>query len=423
MSQQNNYLYQRTPGYSWWVLTSATLNFMCVFIGMNTTSVFGAQIMEQWNINEAQLSLISLVYMIPFAATPVIASSFANKLGVKTIVSIGMICNIVGAVLLGFWGTSFSHLLIIRFIMGCCGGIMDNTMVQNASLYFPNRQRGFATGILMGFLGIGFTVTSILGTWLYETFNMTWQVASMWITLVPSVICYIIYMVSVKDFYKKYPGAETMDDLLPPDPTRVETKYDLLPKPDSSAECLRDKRCWASSIFGFCTAVPVYGLAFALPLYLQDAKGMSLAAASAVIGATFVFKLVAAPIGGIMSDKIFKGVRWQTNVIGHGIGGILIIIVGLATFHDGFLTLMLILMFTGVSLYGGTFWTWPTALAKPNGQYFASGMIVTISNIGAVIIAPICGLLIGAAGNTSISIIFIGIVAILGTIPAYLSKI
>ncbi len=422
--ETNRAVLQRTPAYSWWVLISATLNFMCVFIGMNTTAVFGVEIMKEWGINEAQVSLLTTALMIPFALMPVIASNFTSKLGIHKLVIIGMLCNIGASIGIGFWGNTFISVIIFRVIQGMCGGIMDNSMVQNASLYFPTRQRGFATGILMGFLGVGFSVTSIMGSWVYNTFHLSWQMTSMWITVIPSVVCLVLYLATVKDFYQKYPGVESMDDLLPPDKAAAENKYDKLFKPSTMKEVLHDKRCWASSIYGFFTALPTYGLAYVLPLYLQEDKGISMATASAMIGATFVFKLVAAPLGGLLSDHVFHGVRWPSNVIGHALGGALIIAVGLMTGLKGSaLQIMLIIMFTAVSLYGGTFWTWPSALCKPSAQYEVSGLIVTVSNIAAVIAAPVSGVLISYTGHAASAILMIGIGALVGVIPAYLSKI
>ena len=215
-----------------------------------------------------------------------------------------------------------------------------------------------------------------------------------------------------------------MDDLLPPDKAAAENKYDKLFKPSTMKEVLHDKRCWASSIYGFFTALPTYGLAYVLPLYLQEDKGISMATASAMIGATFVGKLVAAPLGGLLSDHVFHGVRWPSNVIGHALGGALIIAVGLMTGLKGSaLQIMLIIMFTAVSLYGGTFWTWPSALCKPSAQYEVSGLIVTVSNIAAVIAAPVSGVLISYTGHAASAILMIGIGALVGVIPAYLSKI
>ena len=43
--------FERIPAYSWWVLIASMLCFMCFFVAMNATAVFGTLIQSRrlWN--------------------------------------------------------------------------------------------------------------------------------------------------------------------------------------------------------------------------------------------------------------------------------------------------------------------------------------------------------------------------------------
>lgn len=411
--------FQKTPGYSWWVLTSSMLCFMCFFIGLNTVSVFGTLIMSEWNISATQLSFLTTGSMITFCFVPLFVGPLVSKLSMKAVVTLGMMCNIVSGLLVPVIGDAYGPLLALRFLQGCCGGFMNAALAANLSLYFPKVQRGLATGIFMGFLGVGFSVTAFLGARMLNM-GMTWQMANMWMAVVPSVICLLLFLFTVKDFRKVY-NAESIDELMPaPDESKKSKRFAHLQSPKSYADLFRSSRAWNCGLYGCCTAVVLYGLGYALPIWLEQGRGLDLVTVGAVTGATFLFKLVAAPIGGFMSDKIFKGDRYQTMMIGAALAGILVAL--LPFVGTSILTPFLCVMFTAASLYGGTYWTWPADLA-PEALYEASGFFVFTGNIGAVIVAPMLGAVLDATGNPDIMLYVIAAFSLVSIIFGKFSKI
>ncbi|MCK8674806.1 MFS transporter [Rhodococcus sp. HM1] len=406
-------IYTRTPTYSWWVLLVSLLCFMTCFIGLNTVAVFGTVIQDDWGISATQLSLLTTASMVTFCVVPVFAGRWASRIGVKKIVVIGLLFNVVAGALIPVIGQSYAGLFVLRVLLGCCGGVMNASLATHASLWFPKNRRGFATGLLMGFLGVGFSITSFAGPLLLDT-GMSWETASAWLTVVPSILCGALFVLTVKDFHKMRPGVASMDALVA-DPRGTQrphsTRFDALAKPASLAEALRSSRVWWASLYGAGTAVTLYGLAYALPLFLEQDRGLSLLEASAMIGLTFMFKLVAAPIGGLMSDRLFRGERFQTNMIGAGLAGAMVII--LPGVPSGTLTVYLCVMFLAASLYGGTYWAWAAELSQPQANYQTSGLIVTVSNVGAVLAAPVLGLIIDATGSATWAIVTIGVVGVL----------
>ncbi|MFC9355869.1 hypothetical protein ACFTZB_04685 [Rhodococcus sp. NPDC057014] len=70
-------------------------------------------------------------------------------------------------------------------------------------------------------------------------------------------------------------------------------------------------------------------------------------------------------------------------------------------------------MFLAASLYGGTYWAWAAELSQPKASDQVSGMIVTVSNIGAVIAAPMLGVIIDATGSAAYAVVVIGALSLL----------
>lgn len=418
---------QHIPLRSIWVMLCSVCCFMCFYLVMNCTNVFGTLIRDQFQISATELSLLGTATMFTFCVGPMIIAKYAHKIGIKLYVTLALLVNIVGGIMLflPFFGDSYWGYMVTRFIAGFAG-VINGPLPAQLSLWFPKNGRGFATGICIGAIGLGFTVTAALSTPLLSL-GLTWLQSTIFLSIVPSAIMIVIYNLTVKDFSTAYPGAESIDDLLPArDESKRSTRFDDIPKPHTNREVWTNKRIWCAAIFVATTGVLVYGLGYTLPLYFQDDVGLSLAESSAIIAATFIWKEVASPAGGFMSDVIFKGERFQTCMIGNFFGGIMMFVTVFAANIIGIglsgITVLIIITFFLVSLYGGCFKCFPYELAAPEAIYAASGMLVGVANIGSLITTPICGFLIDVTGTATAAMIFMGIVAIIGTFFAYQIK-
>lgn len=415
---------QHIPLTSIWVMVCSVCCFMCFYLVMNCTNVFGTLIRDYFQISATELSLLGTATMFTFCVGPMVIAKYAHKIGIKPYVTLALTLNIVGGLLLliPFFGENYWGYMFTRFIAGFAG-VINGPLPAQLSLWFPKNGRGFATGIVVGAIGLGFTVTAALSTPLLNM-GLTWLQATIFLSIVPSAIMIVVYNLTVKDFSTAYPGAESIDDLLPPkDETKRSSRFDNIPKPRTNREVWTNKRIWSAAIFVATTGVLVYGLGYTLPLYFQDDLGLSLAESSAIIAATFIWKEVASPAGGFMSDVIFKGERFQTCMIGNLFGGIMMFITVFAANVMGIgltgITVLIIITFFLVSLYGGCFKCFPYELAAPEAIYAASGMLVGVANIGSLITTPVCGFLIDVTGTATAAMIFMGVVALIGVFFAY----
>lgn len=315
---------------------------------------------------------------------------------------------------------NYALMLISRTVLGFGGGCLNMVLSVHLAHWFTKNSRGVATGLFMGALGLGMTVASFLGPWLMSL-GLTWQDAALWMCLGSALFAGALYIFTLPNFTKVYPGAESMDDLIQEkNPGERSTRFDKYHTATNLREVLRSPQCWMAALFSMCTAVTVYGLGYTLPIFLQLQCGLSLAVASGMIGVTFAFKIVAAPFGGLLSDRVFHGERFQVNMIDSIVGGLLILVI-IFTPVD-LMTLVLILTFFSVSIYGGTWATLGLEVA-PKASYEAQALIGTIGSCGSFASTLICGLLIDMTGTGVAALIFLALITALGAVFAYFSRV
>lgn len=408
------------PARSYWAIVVSILAYLAYYVSNFWPSVFGVQIMEDWGINATELSLLSTVAFIGCIVFPLVASQIVVKKGEKFVAALGFILTIISVVPIPFLGNNYPLLLTTRIILGFGGGCLNMVLSVHLAHWFTKNSRGVATGLFMGALGLGMTVASLLGP-LFMDMGLNWQDAAFAMCLSSAAIAGLLYLFTLPNFTKVYPGAESMDDLIAEKKSgERSTRFDKYHTASNLKEVLTSPQCWFAALFSMCTAVTVYGLGYTLPLYLQLEHGMTLAAASAMIGITFAFKIIAAPVGGFLSDRVFHGERFQVNMIDSIAGGLLILLI-IVTPID-LMSIVLILAFFMVSIYGGTWATLGLEVA-PKASYEAQALIGTIGSCGSFASTLICGLLIDATGTAVTALVFIAIITALGAVFAYFSRV
>lgn len=412
----------KAPAFRWYALLMNALSYGYFFLTMNIINAMTSEVQTAFGISATQLTFLTTVVMIAFAIVPTFGAGLASKIGGRNIVTLSIFYNVAVTLLflIPALNTNYMAVLVLRFLHGVTGGLMTGTVVGSTPLWFPIKERGIASGLNLGILGVGFALDTFFAPKIMAM-GFSWSTTLVIIITIPGIVLGLIYFLTMKDIKTKY-GVDEVAKLLPEeeDSSSLENSGKDL-RPETMAEAYRNKIFWATAIYGFVNGWVVYGFTAFLPSMLTNDMGIAGDAATNIISATYFVTFVASPLGGIISDKVFKGKRYQLLFL-----GCLLTVVTLISIpylrSIPVLTVMFILAYGSTSIVCGVFWTLPTEIVKPNISVKSSASIMTVANVGGVIASPILVAVTEASGTNMLSSYICIALAILAAASAVIIK-
>ena len=405
----------KAPAYRWWILVVNMIAYGYFFMTVQATAAFSAAITQDWQLSTTTVSLLTTATMISFAAFAGLGGKLSTKLGAKKTVLIGLAVDTIASLLFIFAATSYPIALALRFCQGLAGGIMGGSIISSTSLWFPTKQRGLASGFLMGILGIGFSIATFASAGLLGA-GMSWQTGLGLLCSVPGAIIAVLYAVTVREIADVYPGALSIAELLGDEAAQASTNGEG--KPTCMAQAYRSKKFWACAFFGFASGWLTYGFSAFLGTLLTVDLSIDPTLVTGVIGSTFFITIIASPLGGIIADNVFHGQRYQVLMIGAAVTTISLALLPFLGTGTLVVTVLLVLAYGSVAFPCGTFWATPSEIVHESIAGECTGMIMVVANIGGVIVAPIISALIDVTGSAYIGLIICIAFAAISTIAA-----
>lgn len=394
---------KKAPAYRWWVLIMNCVAYCSFFMTIQTTNAFGSAISAEWDLNATKLSLLYTGIMVTFAFTAGLGGKLDSKIGMRKTVTLALLINVAAAVLYIPLGHSYWAVLVLRVIQGFCGGFIGAAGVAGTTLWFPVKERGLASGITMGVVGLGFSVATAVAPAMMAV--MSWQTAIACLVGGTCTVIAVIYYLTVRSVKETYPGCVAIDDALE---TTDQSAQDTASSsaaalPRTMQEARKGGTYKASALFGFGNAWLTYGFTAFLSTFLIQDRGIPAGSVTAILSITFIITVIASPLAGVISDRVFKGMRYQTLMIATALTAVSLI---LATFVPASLIpVVLVLAYASVSMACGPFWSLPSQMFDTNICGEAVGELTMISNIGGIIVGPILSMLIDATGSGLIPLI------------------
>lgn len=412
---------QKAPAYRWWILVMNMLAYGHFFMTIQTSAAFGTAIQEDMGLNATMLSFYTTAIMISFALLAGPGGKLITKVGAKKTILIAFAINIVASALFAVLGGNYAIGLVLRFCQGIAGGFIGAAAVSNTAMWFPVRQRGIAGGILLGVLGIGFTLATLGASALLGA-GLPWYTGMGALVAVSGIVIFVLYLLTVREIDKVYPGAMSIAELLPEEAgTAQAPARDTSKLPGTMAEIRKSSKYWCCALFGFGNAFLVYGFGTFLGYLLTNDLGITSGLITAVISSTFFITIVAAPLGGILSDGLFKGSRYQTLMIATGITAVSLVLVPLVgSASVVVVAVLLALAYGSVSMILGPFWAIPNEITQPKIAGQCTGELTMLSNLGGIVAAPVFAAIIDGTGT---AFICLGICVAIGVISFICGRI
>lgn len=408
----------KAPAYRWWILVMNLLIYSVFYISLNAAAAFTVQIQDQWHTNATMINMLTTVAQLVYVIFCTIGAAMATKIGNKQTVVVAGILLIVSSAVFPLVGNSYVGATALRVLQGAAGGIMSSVVVSTVPLWFPIKQRGLASGILFGCIGFGFSIT-VAGGNLFLGLGFNWQASLALLVCIPGAIITALYWFTVKSVSDVYPGYYAIADLMPALAAESSDAPVTVDKnlPTTMKEARKDKKVLSLSLIGFACSWLILGFGAFLPFLLTNDLGVESSFATAIMSLTFLAGVVGSIFGGVISDTIFKGSRWQTLVISGLLAAVGLLCL-LFVHGDMLVVVMLMLAYCGANLYMGPLWACVPNIVQPQIAGETTAFANTITNIGGLAAAPVLAMAIDITGTAMPALIICVVLALASCVAA-----
>lgn len=419
---------KKAPAYRFVAFILMLVSWAQIYIGMQTVAVYGTQIMADLGVNNTTLSLIANGVTLALGVMCFVSGMVGAKIGGKRTVVLGA-CIMAFSGLLYFTNpTNVTFLIVIRIIQGCGAGLINAYAVSLIAAWFPIKERSLASGLQMGLYGVAVSSTAIFCSW-FNSMGLTWYEGIGSFVTVAGIACALLVGLFYKDINKTY-GVYVIDDAIegaetPQEDAKEEAKAEAKPtvsfhKPKGYGEFFKSPISWIMLIIIFCASGCAYNLGFLYPLILPEFN-YGPEEVTAFLSIAMTGTIIFGPLGGIISDRIFKGKRASTLAISFGLGAL--VLVGFIAALQGHAAVAAITAI-GFIAYGvafmarGPMWALPSQIYEPSFFVQANGILLFASNLGGVLFGILAGALADATGSYVPGIISTILFAVIGTCTA-----
>ena len=173
------------------------------FLTVQIPTVFSSYITADLGVSAMTVSLCGTIILGVFALTGGFGARLVAKFGLKLSICIAIIVNIIGALLILVIGHSFPGYAVCCAIEGLSGGLICGPITTINTYWFPIRERGIASGILLGILGVAFSIDTFFAPKIMAS-GVAWQTGA---SLLAAVGAYLVTMslqskIDEKDIWK-----------------------------------------------------------------------------------------------------------------------------------------------------------------------------------------------------------------------------
>lgn len=409
------------PAYRWVVLVMNILAIVLYFTSNNLLGPFSSEVMETFNINTAQFGLLGTVFILGWIVTAYFGGSFAARVGDKLTMALGILAVGVFSVIWPFVNT-YQGMLAVRFLQGAGGALIMVPAIGSGAVWFPMKQRGLAQGTLLGAVSLGFAICSGVGPLLAQA-GIEWRQAAVYLAGIPAFALAVVFFIVVRNFRDVYPGMASIDDLLPqPEENKSSRPAGVLDyrPPENLADAFRSARFWAAVGNLFANSWSLFGMLTFIALILNEKFGFAGNNLAIVMFLSLMSGLILTPVGGILSDQLFRARRWPILFIGFLV--CLVTNLMLPVSPVGLVPVLAFLMLGCIPFINGPYWCLPAELVDPSLAGRVAGLWQAIGMFGGVLAPVIGGALVDATGNLFSVMYMVAAGAVLGIITSFVIR-
>ena len=254
-----------------------------MYADRNILSPVMGSIGEEWNLDKAQLGLMSTVFFAAYAFMQIPTGFLADKFGRVKVLVIGYLLFGVATFFSGMI-TSFVVFLAVRALTGLGEGTYYGSQYGISSTITPKKYRGLIAAIINSGMAFGISLGFMSSSYFTYTLHKGWQFPFL-LFAIPTVLIAILIAVFVRDH------------------SHTEKKQ-LQRKEKVEMKLLFTKNHIFVYILIFCSLYGFFGMLTWLPYYLQTARGVDASQTGIISSLVPWASIPGAILFGFLSDRI-----------------------------------------------------------------------------------------------------------------------
>ena len=400
-------------GYRWLVLSAGCLAICSIYMNMIAYAPILGEIAQKLGIEMGAATNLMMGFVLSVACVLIWGGVVCDTFGITAALVLGLLCSTVPTALIPFIGDSYTAVMIARLVQGASVGFVFATIGPILALWFPVREQGIASGLLIGSISLGSAI-GVSASPAILAATASWE-KTVFLLGTPGWAAILLALVVTR---KSPPAAESAAT---PDAAGAGAGE------MSFGEALSYPMTWVGSFIVFCNAWGLYCLYNLVPPYLAANAPMGLGLGPATAGklsiAVTIVGLLATIAGGIFFDRFARGNSRIAAVIGFLCAACAaLILVPAVSGNMAVLVLCLVVSGWGVPFMNPSLSAFvavnysPRVVGRMIGWWFGFG------TFGGAAGLYLGGKTIGTSGNFYLAIGMISLAALVGVVLSTLLK-
>jgi ACS family glucarate transporter-like MFS transporter len=383
-------------------------------------SIAGPTLQKEFGLTDVQLGYVFSAFVWSYALFQAPSGRIADRFGPRWVLTFGILWWSACTVLTGLApaGSSIALALLVaaRFLLGAGEAVMFPTANRLVASWIPMPERGMATGIILGGVGIGSAVAPPLIIWIILNWGWRWAFFIMApIGIVASVVWYWL----VRDTPREHSWMTEkelvhIESGIPPSERGI-GKAKAASWRNISGN--RDIRLVTASYFAFGYTAYIFFTWFFK--YVKDVRGLDLRASALYSMFPFAGITLGSALGGWISDVLSKRFGKRVGRCGiavAGLAGAALFIVLATQVESAELASVFFGFGTGALFMAHSSYWSVTADIAGTSAGSASGLMNTAAHFAGAITAILTPLIAGSFGWT-VSFLVPAALCVLGALP------
>jgi ACS family glucarate transporter-like MFS transporter len=288
-----------------WLLVLSTI----AFLDRTNISIAGVQIAKDFGIDNSHLGWVFSAFLVGYASFQIPGGVVLRRFGPRRVLSFcvilwGIFTVLTAMVPPGVPG-ALMMMILVRIVLGASSAVMYPSSNQFIERWFPLHERGKASGIVFGGVGLGSALAPPVLTSIILAYN--WHVA-FWFCALVGLVAAAVWFVVARDKPEQHPWVSSSELAMV-----AAGRGDAL-KAAADAETIK-KKCGSpwGKIFTSKEVLALTGSYFTFGyiswvffswfyIYLAQVRGLSLKTSAVYSIFPFVSMTVGSLVGGIASD-------------------------------------------------------------------------------------------------------------------------